>query len=96
MRVLFDFYDLDRDGIITSLDILNLVSNTPEGSLIHREVKIVADYFVQETITRKINRRPFDFFNYENFTYYINSREYKDEFELKMLENPNESHILTQ
>ena len=96
MRVLFDFYDFDRDGIITSLDILNLISNIPEGSIIHKEVKILTDFFVQETITRKINRRPYDFFNYENFTYYINSREYKEEFSQTMLKNDNEQHILTQ
>ncbi len=80
MRVLFDFYDFDRDGIITSLDILNLITNLPENSLIHKEVKILSDFFVSETITRKINKRPYDFFNYETFTYYINSRDYKEEF----------------
>ena len=96
MKVLFDFYDFDRDGIITSLDILNLITNLPENCLIHKEVKILSDYFVQETITRKINRRPFDFFNYENFTYYINSRDYKDEFSDKMLSNPSEEHIRVQ
>ena len=96
MRVLFDFYDFDRDGIITSLDILNLIQNVPEGSIIHKEVKILSDFFVQETITRKINRRPYDFFNYENFAYYINSREYKEEFSEVMLKNNDEKHIRTQ
>lgn len=94
MKVLFDFYDFDRDGVITSLDILNLVSSLQEGSIIQKEVKILSDYFVSQTITRKINKRPYDFFNFENFALYINSRDYKEEFREKMLENQKEEHIM--
>ena len=95
MQILFDFFDFDRDGFITSLDVLNLIQSLPEGSLIHREVKLFSDFFIQETITRRINKRPADFFNLENFTNHLNSREYREQFTAKMLENPEDGHIKT-
>ena len=51
--MLFDFYDFDRDGSITSIDILNLIISLPKGSLIEREVKIVKDHFVDNTLISK-------------------------------------------
>ncbi len=80
LKILFDFYDFDRDGCISSLDILNLVQCLPESSPMFQEVKVVTDFFVSETITRGFDRRSGDFFTFEIFTLYINSRDYKQEF----------------
>ena len=54
---------------------------------------MAADYFIYESITRKINRRPYDFFKFENFMIYMNSQDVLEEQEAG--EFP-ESHILTQ
>jgi hypothetical protein len=81
MQVLFEFYDFDRDGHISSLDILNLVEAVPDGSYFHREVKLVADFFISESITRRINKRPCDFFRFENFRILMSSSEVSDAFE---------------
>lgn len=80
MQLLFDFYDFDRDGHIGSLDILNLVECIPEGSVFHQEVKMIADFFIYEAIMRRINRRAGNFFKYDNFTLYMNSRDMTETF----------------
>jgi hypothetical protein len=64
----------------------------PEGSLFYKEVKFVADFFISEAITRKINRRPADFFKHENLAIFMNSPEFQ-EFQ-KSYEYP-ESAVMT-
>ena len=63
----FDFYDFDRDGTIGSLDILNMGECAPKGSVIYKEVKMLSDYYITESMTRKINKRAFDFLKLETF-----------------------------
>jgi len=54
---------------------------------------MVTNFFIHEAITRKINRRPQDFFQFENFQIFMNSREVTDELEIGEV---NGSKIMAQ
>lgn len=45
-KVVFDLCDFDRDGTITSLDLINVKDCSPERSLFSEEIKLITEYFV--------------------------------------------------
>jgi len=80
-QILFNIFDYDGDGVISSLDVLNFLDCGPEGSRFKQEVKIISDFYVAQSITRRINRRPPNFLHIEVFTAFLNSIEYKYAYE---------------
>ncbi len=45
-KIVFDLCDYDHDGIISSLDLINVKDCAPERSLFFQEIKFVSEYFV--------------------------------------------------
>ncbi|CDW83717.1 UNKNOWN [Stylonychia lemnae] len=82
-RLVFNFYDYDRDGVLNGLDLLNLVDNFPKGSLIYQEVRLVSDLYVKRTMITK-PRQPVDFLKFEKFRVMVLPMIYED---LKMQES---------
>ena len=72
-KIIFDLCDFDRNGTISSLDLINLKDCAPESSLFYQEIKLISDYFVAQSITNKYEKRPPDFFTFDVFITYLDS-----------------------
>ena len=49
-RLVFTFYDYNKDGYLNSLDILNLIENLDKSGAIYKEVKVCSSYYINETM----------------------------------------------
>lgn len=61
--------------------MLNFLDCAPEGCRFKQEIKIMSDFYVAQSITRRINRRLPNFLNIEVFNAFLNSIEYKYAYE---------------
>jgi hypothetical protein len=70
--MLFNFFDYDKDGHLSGIDLLNLLDNLNKNSKIYKEVKIISEYYVYETMLSR-PRSSSDFLNLERFKSYLYS-----------------------